>query len=161
MMMMMMIIIIIIVVVYFQTKINTKITLMKKPRPDSIREMFSTIQFRNVSPFHRLHKNILIFSLDLRSSKHPVLLYGDSRSFSPLFVFYLHIFICSSYKSFSASLFQFLGEGWDWVHLVRRPPSGLLYQPQMIYDECGAVGRMRIGRGNQSTRRKPATVSMS
>jgi hypothetical protein len=25
---------------------------------------------------------------------------------------------------------------------------GLLYQPQMIDDDYGAVGRMRIGRGN-------------
>jgi hypothetical protein len=34
--------------------------------------------------------------------------------------------------------------------------SGLLYQPQMIDDgDCGAIGGMKIGRGNQSTRRKP------
>jgi hypothetical protein len=30
----------------------------------------------------------------------------------------------------------------------------------MIDDECGAVGGMRIGRGNQSTRRKPALVPL-
>jgi hypothetical protein len=41
--------------------------------------------------------------------------------------------------------------GWDWVHLVRRPLTGLLYQPRLIDDECGAVGVMRIGRGNRST----------
>jgi hypothetical protein len=35
--------------------------------------------------------------------------------------------------------FSFLGVGWDWVHLVRRPLIGLLYQPQMIDDECGAT----------------------
>jgi hypothetical protein len=29
----------------------------------------------------------------------------------------------------------------------------------MIDDECEAVGGMRIGRGNRSTRRKPATLS--
>jgi hypothetical protein len=45
--------------------------------------------------------------------------------------------------------------GWDWVHLVLQPLLGLLYQPQMIDDgECGAVGGMRIGRGNRSTRRQ-------
>jgi hypothetical protein len=49
--------------------------------------------------------------------------------------------------------FLFLGVGWDWVHLVRRPLTGLLYQPRMIDDECGAVGGMRTGRGNRSTRR--------
>jgi hypothetical protein len=55
-------------------------------------------------------------------------------------------------------LFWFLGVGWDWVHLVRRLLLGLLYQPRVIDNECGAVGGMRIGRGNRSTRRKPAPV---
>jgi hypothetical protein len=51
--------------------------------------------------------------------------------------------------------------GWHGVHLVRRPLSGLLYQTRMIDDdECGAVGGMRIGRGNRSTRRKPAPVPL-
>jgi hypothetical protein len=42
------------------------------------------------------------------------------------------------------------------------PLFGLLYQPRMIDDddECGAVGEMRIGRGNGSTRRKPAPVPL-
>jgi hypothetical protein len=32
-----------------------------------------------------------------------------------------------------------------------------LYKPQMIdEDDCGAIGGMKIGRGNWSTRRKPA-----
>jgi hypothetical protein len=45
--------------------------------------------------------------------------------------------------------------GCDWVHLVRRPLLGPLYQPQMIDDdEHGAVGGMRIGRRNRSTWRK-------
>jgi hypothetical protein len=39
----------------------------------------------------------------------------------------------------------------------RRPLFGQLYQPQMRDDdECGAVGGMRIGRGNRSIRRKAA-----
>jgi hypothetical protein len=50
--------------------------------------------------------------------------------------------------------------GWDWVHLERRPLIGLLYQPRMIDDECGAVGGMRIGRGNRSTRRKPTPLPL-
>jgi hypothetical protein len=44
--------------------------------------------------------------------------------------------------------------------LVRRPLIGLLYQPRMIDDECGAVSGMRIGRGNRSTRRKTAPVPL-
>jgi hypothetical protein len=42
--------------------------------------------------------------------------------------------------------------------LLRRSLTGLLYQPRMIDDECGAVGGMRIGRGNRSSRRKPTPV---
>jgi hypothetical protein len=37
---------------------------------------------------------------------------------------------------------------------------GLLYQPLMIDDDYGAVGGMRIGRGNRSTRRKPVPVPL-
>jgi hypothetical protein len=50
---------------------------------------------------------------------------------------------------------------------VRLSPLGtsatvcLLYQPRMIDDDdYGAVGGMRIGRGNRSTRRKPAPVPL-
>jgi hypothetical protein len=40
--------------------------------------------------------------------------------------------------------------GWDLGHQV-------LVQPQMINEgDCGAIGGMKIGRGNRSTRRKPA-----
>jgi hypothetical protein len=45
--------------------------------------------------------------------------------------------------------------GWDWVHLVPRPLINFLYHPRMI-DEWGAVGGMRIDRGNRSTLRKLA-----
>jgi hypothetical protein len=52
--------------------------------------------------------------------------------------------------------------GVDGVHLVLRPLFVLLYQPQVIDDgDCGAIGGMRIGRGNRSTWRKPATVPPS
>jgi hypothetical protein len=39
--------------------------------------------------------------------------------------------------------------------------TGLLYQPQMIGDgDCGEIGAMKIGRGNRSTRRKPASAPL-
>jgi hypothetical protein len=64
-----------------------------------------------------------------------------------------------SFHCFHYPFFMCLGMGWDWVHLVRLLPFGLLYQPRMMDDdECGAIGWMRIGRGKRSTRRKPATV---
>jgi hypothetical protein len=52
---------------------------------------------------------------------------------------------------------------WDWFHLSLRPLFGLLYQPQMINDDdtdCGAIGGMKIGRRNWSTRRTPAPVPL-
>jgi hypothetical protein len=49
----------------------------------------------------------------------------------------------------------------DWVHLVYRSLLiDLLHQPRMIDDECEAVGGMRIGKGNRSTRRKPAPMPL-
>jgi hypothetical protein len=39
--------------------------------------------------------------------------------------------------------------------------SDLLHQPQMIYDgDCGAIGGMKISRGNRSTRIKPAPAPL-
>jgi hypothetical protein len=39
--------------------------------------------------------------------------------------------------------------------------SGLLYKPQMIDEgDYGAIGGMKIGRGNWSTRRKPAPAPL-
>jgi hypothetical protein len=39
--------------------------------------------------------------------------------------------------------------------------TGLLYQPRMIGDgDFGEIGGMKIGRGNQSTRRNPAPVPL-
>jgi hypothetical protein len=49
--------------------------------------------------------------------------------------------------------------GWDWLGTAAT--TGLLYQPQMVDDgDCGAVGGMKIDRGNRSTRRKPASVPL-
>jgi hypothetical protein len=50
--------------------------------------------------------------------------------------------------------------GWDWVHLVLRPLFGLLYQPRMRDDDCRAIGGMKTGRGNPSSRRKSAPVPL-
>jgi hypothetical protein len=39
--------------------------------------------------------------------------------------------------------------------------TGLLYQPQMTNDgDCGAIGAMKIGRGNRRTWRKPTPVPL-
>jgi hypothetical protein len=39
--------------------------------------------------------------------------------------------------------------------------SGLLYKPQMIDEgDCTAIGGMKIGRGNRSTRRNPTPAPL-
>jgi hypothetical protein len=62
---------------------------------------------------------------------------------------------------------------WDWVHLVRRPLFGLLYQSRMLDDdECGAVGvpvhlvyhkshMTWLGLETRPPRWKPATSRLS
>jgi hypothetical protein len=62
---------------------------------------------------------------------------------------------CDEYAPLQSKVTIFffaIGVGWDGVHLARRPLFGLLYQPRMIDYECGALGAMRIGSGNTSTR---------
>jgi hypothetical protein len=49
------------------------------------------------------------------------------------------------------------GEGWDRVNLLRRPVIGLLYYDD---NERGAVSGIKIGRGNRSSWRKSATVTL-
>jgi hypothetical protein len=44
---------------------------------------------------------------------------------------------------------------------VLRPLTGLLYQPRMIGDgDCVEIGRIKIGKGNRSTRRKPTPAPL-
>jgi hypothetical protein len=56
--------------------------------------------------------------------------------------------------------FLVIGVVWDLFHLVCRRPTGLFYQPRTIDDECGAVGGLRIYRGNRSTRRYRTPASL-
>jgi hypothetical protein len=43
----------------------------------------------------------------------------------------------------SSTTFLVFGVGWDWIHLVRRPLTCVLYQLRTI-DNCWEVGGMRI-----------------
>jgi hypothetical protein len=59
--------------------------------------------------------------------------------------------VCSWY------LYFFIPNGMGLSPLGTAATPGLLYQPQMIDDgDCGAIGEIKIGRGNRSTQRKPA-----
>jgi hypothetical protein len=49
---------------------------------------------------------------------------------------------------------QFIWVGWDWVHLVRRPLFGLVYQPWIFDDdECAGIGETEAVVENLSQRR--------
>jgi hypothetical protein len=69
-----------------------------------------------------------------------------------------HLVRTSDLTTWRNLFFFSLSWGWDWVHLVLQPLFGLLYQPQMIDDDRGAISGMQIGRRNQSAQRKPAPV---
>jgi hypothetical protein len=82
---------------------------------------------------------------------------------------YLDIFnACACFEWFEEDVngfkytvfFSFVGWGETSAHLVRRPLIGLLYQHGMI-NEYETFGGMRLGKGNRSTRRKPAPVPVS
>jgi hypothetical protein len=64
--------------------------------------------------------------------------------------------ICIPLPTMRATCPAIIFFGWDRIHLVRRPLTGLLYQSRTTDYECGAVGGMRIC----STRRKLAPVSL-
>jgi hypothetical protein len=57
------------------------------------------------------------------------------------------------------SFFGLLGRGETESTRYLGPLFGLLYQPRMMYNECGAVGGTS-GRRNRSSWRKPATGSI-
>jgi hypothetical protein len=49
--------------------------------------------------------------------------------------------------------------GWDFLGTAAT--TGLLYQPRMIDDgDCGEICGIKIGKGNRSTRRKPAPAPL-
>jgi hypothetical protein len=61
----------------------------------------------------------------------------------------------------SSGIFFIIINGVGLSPLGTAATSGLLYKPQMIdEDDCGAIGGMRIGRGNRSTMRKPAPAPL-
>jgi hypothetical protein len=81
-------------------------------------------------------------------------------SYELYLVFSLQDCLCISANMSLQVFSSLLGGGGDWNHLVRWPLIGLLYQPRMIDNECGAIRRMRTNRGNRSTQRKPAPVPL-
>jgi hypothetical protein len=76
----------------------------------------------------------------MKSSEHK---YGEITAFGPDYSLY------TSFHAVVSSAFIFL-VSWGGVRLSplgTAPTTGLLYQPRMADDECGAVIGMRIGQG--------------
>jgi hypothetical protein len=64
-------------------------------------------------------------------------------------------------KSFKIHFFIIIISGVGLSPQVTAATSGLLYKPQMTDEgDCGAIGGMKIGRGNRSTRRKPVPAPL-
>jgi hypothetical protein len=64
-------------------------------------------------------------------------------------------------RALSECLFFIIVSGVRLSPLGTAATTGLLYQPQLIDDgDCGEIGGMKIGRGNRSTRRKPAPAPL-
>jgi hypothetical protein len=82
----------------------------------------------------------------------------SSTTFWLLFRFFI---ICCIWDDISIIFFLVSLGGVRLSPLGTSATVSLLYQPRMIDDnDYGAVGGMRIGRGNRSTRRKPAPVPL-
>jgi hypothetical protein len=74
---------------------------------------------------------------------------------------------CCEQGNEPAGYFKMLQNSWVAERLVASQGlgtaaiSGLLYQAQMIDEgDCGAIGGIKIGRGNRSTRRKAAPAPL-
>jgi hypothetical protein len=104
------------------------------------------------------------FPQSLQANSGIILRLGHDRFLPNPFTFIIHkypairrymvvIQPCKITQKAIPNSFPPLGVGWDWVHLVSRPLFGLLYQ-------YGAVGGMRIGKGNRSTRRTRSPVPL-
>jgi hypothetical protein len=96
--------------------------------------------------------SVIFISLNFTS------LHFTSLHFNSLHFTSLHF---TSLQLFFNDLIIFTSLHWNFFLMISTPTlaatTGLLYQPQMIGDgDCGEIDGMKIGRGNRSTRRKPA-----
>jgi hypothetical protein len=92
---------------------------------------------------------VQMFDTSLQMNGHEIL-YGYR---------YMQTFEVISFCRNLYTFFWFPGVRWDWVNLVRRTLIGLLCQPRMV-GEHWTFGGMKIGRGNRSTQRKLAALSL-
>jgi hypothetical protein len=82
---------------------------------------------------------------------------GVKFTFKPLYE--SNFYFRSDYKNLPVINNFFSGVGLS--PLGTAATSGLLYKPQMTDEgDCGAIGGMKIGRGNRSTRRNQAPAPL-
>jgi hypothetical protein len=119
---------------YYVAEINSRLIL----RPQ-----------RNPNIHYRIHENLPLFS---RLVEGCYVMYGVLWDVTP------NCLVCHSVKIFLVISWV----EWNWVRLACRQIFHLIYLPRMTSDddddERGAVGEMRFGRGNWSTRIKTARI---
>jgi hypothetical protein len=109
---------------------------------------------------HVLPKRRLTFSRLHGVVSQKIALKNYSFVYSLIFTF-LVLTLIDRYVLWIQDFFIVILSGVRLSPLGSAATTGLLYQPQMIDDgDCGAIGWMKIGKGNQSTRRKPAPVPL-
>jgi hypothetical protein len=111
------------------------------------------------NPVHTMShlRFILILSFHL----HLGILSGRFPSGSPtniLYVFPASVFVLHALPISPSLTLTFWGGGGT-AFTVSEATTGLLYQPRMMMDECGAFSGM-LDRRNRITRRKPAPLSL-
>jgi hypothetical protein len=118
------------------------------------------------SSLHTYHSLFLFYPL-ISSFSYLFLLPLLLLLFNLIVLLNHYIFIISFCSYFLSSYFFHFISSPSFVSGVRLSPlctaatTGLLYQPQMIDDgNCGETGGIKIGRGNRSTRRKPAPAPL-
>jgi hypothetical protein len=104
-----------------------------------------------------LRTPIIHIAISLQSHEMLCELYVRTFNHSPCLV-YGPIRVHQRSKSLHRLFFNFLGVGWDLSQLGTSVTIWPIVPDRMTDGECGAVGGMRISRGNRSTRRKPAAV---
>jgi hypothetical protein len=107
-------------------------------------------KYTNMYQLTRLFQFHLLFSYKTTDLVNAVQLLKRNFTYDPnISTVYVSI---NRINLWEVKFFSLMGS--NWVHLVLRPLFSLLHQPKKK-DDCGAIGGMRIGRGNRCTRRNP------
>jgi hypothetical protein len=131
---------------------DTYFLLVQAPRRDKIRCYSTCCQGHNTGRVLKAANWWISWELKILDPFFPIKLNVEKNNSGGKHI--LRTFL--KLRSTNPEVFLISGVGlW-----VMRQLTGLLYQPRMIGDDdCGEIDGMKIGKGNRSTRRKPAPLS--